>query len=710
MIYQDWHFFPLSLQYIIGGSLAALISIWFLRRNPRTWASKLFLAFGIVVALWNFFTFLHRTAPTSDLSSQFFEYVKLFFGLIIPLYSLTFINIWKERKISILILIPFFAYLLLIESQVNYQFFLTEYGWSFAPVGTELALNSLAAIQFGYILVAIALLGYLIRKTKNFELQRKYYVLLITFIAFQAVGVTVSNALLYQDPNTPPIGGILYFLTFVSIAYALSMKEPKPTLEMVSVEPAAGLEDSLRKFLQQFYDSMTEDKLGQKTFRFINFLEEAGLGDTASLSEGQVRLKVGDLSALQLVRIVDRILGYMKKIEARVEVSDRLLPVLNLIYLRSEPDIVSLLKTHEDYLKKSDIAYGIGYGSLLGLLTQDESLKNAENWEACLKIYKRILLAVIGNNRSLIGLDLEREKNKSAITSSLKVSGEGEVDFEGVRRRTLDIPADRRVEAIIGAFNPLICWIFEKLRAISEKDAEEALKKFGLVLKLNRRRAFELGIYDSLLASLSTRIPQETAQILFLADGFSREDVNAFSKYLQTQHNQIAGNKILLESSPTENYEVCVRAFLKEALANGERCIVFTRKNSQVYRQSAGLGIAHFYYLSPDISRPSDLSKTETVLPLYDITHILNVLDNTVKSDPWVWLVFDNISDLMLSTGAKTTYRFLRHSIEILASAKACSLLLFNSEAHDKADVSAIQGLFDIILFLKQGAIQLVKA
>lgn len=710
MTIQDWHFFPLSLQYVVGGSLAALFSIWFFYRNPRTWASKLFLAFGTVVALWNFFTFLHRVAPTADLSAQFFHYVRFFFGLIIPLYSLTFLNIWKERKISILILIPLLAYLLLIESQVDYQLFLTQYGWSFKSVGAEFALNSIAMIHFGYILVVIVLLGYLIRRTKNYELQRKYGVLLITFIAFQAVGVSVSNALLYQDPNTPPVGGVLYFLTFVSIAYALSMKGSRTTLEMVPAELAEKPEDAFRTFLQQLYDLMPEDKLGQKTFKFIGFLEETGLGDYAFLSDSQVWLKTGDLSSSQLVEITDKLLAYMKRIGARVEISDRLLSVLNLIYSRSEPDIVSLVKTHEGYLKKSDLAYGIGGGDLVGLLTEDESLKNIENWEACLKIYKRILLAVIGNARPLIGPDFEREMNKSAVTSSLRVTREGQVSFEAMRRRTLEIPADKRVEVIIDAFNALICWILENLYKISEKDAEEALKKFGVVLRLNRRRASELGIYDSLLTCLSTRIPQEIVQTLFLADGFSRKDVNAFSRYLRTQSNQIVGKKILLETSPTENYEVYVTAFLKEALANGERCIVFTRRNSGIYRESSELGVSHFYHLSPDTSRLSDLSKTQTVLPLYDITQILNALDNAVKNDPWVWIVFDNISDLILSVGNKTAYRFLRHSIEILASVKACSLFLFHPEAHDKADVSAVHGLFDVIISLKQGAIQSVKA
>ena len=710
MTIQDWHFFPLSLQYIVGGILAALISIWFFRKNPRTWASKLFLAFGIVVAMWNFFTFLHRTAPTADLSAQFFDYVKLFFGLIIPLYSLTFLNIWRERKISILVLVPFFAYLLLIESQVEYRFFLAKYGWTFYTVGSEMALDALAVIQFGYILVVIVLLGYLTRKTKNSELQRKYGVLFVTFLAFQAVGITASNAILYQDPNAPPIGGILYFLTFASITYALSLKGPRPKLEMVRTELTAEPENAFRRFLQQFYDLIPEDKLGQKTFKFIGFLEETGLDNIAFLSEGQVRLKVGDFSASHVAGIADKVLAYMEKIETSTEISDRLLPVLNLIYSHSEPDIVSLMKIHEDYLKKSDLAYGMGDGDLLGLLDQDESLNNLENWEACLKIYKRILLAVIRDASSLIGPDFEREMNKSTLTSGLKFTSEGQVRLDAVRRRALELPADKRVEAIVGAFNQLICWILENLSTTSEKDAKEALKKFGLVLKLNRRRAFELGIYDSLLTCLSTRIPQEIFQTLFLAEGFSREDVNAFSKYLRTQHNQIFGKKILLESSPTENYEVYVTAFLKEALANGEQCILFTRKNSGVYKKSSGLGIAHFYYLSPDISRQSDLSKTETLLPLYDVTQILDALDNIVKSDRWVWIVFDNISDLILSVGTKAAYRFLRHSTEILASARACSLFLFNIEAHDKAEVSAVQGLFDVIMLLKEGAIQLVKA
>jgi hypothetical protein len=99
------------------------------------------------------------------------------------------------------------------------------------------------------------------------------------------------------------------------------------------------------------------------------------------------------------------------------------------------------------------------------------------------------------------------------------------------------------------------------------------------------------------------------------------------------------------------------------------------------------------------------------LLPSNDTSLMLDVFDKTLKAhlQSVVNVVFDNLSDLVLSVGFEKTYRFMRYAVEMLASQSNTVLFLLNQNAHDPKVASSLRGLFsDQISFGKEG-IQSIK-
>jgi purine-nucleoside phosphorylase len=90
---------------------------------------------------------------------------------------------------------------------------------------------------------------------------------------------------------------------------------------------------------------------------------------------------------------------------------------------------------------------------------------------------------------------------------------------------------------------------------------------------------------------------------------------------------------------------------------------------------------------------------------------MLGILDKTLKAYPHsiVNVVFDNLSDLVLSIGFDKTYRFVKYALEILTSPKTTVLFLLNQSAHDPQITSNLRGLFSNQIFFGKEGMQTVK-
>jgi hypothetical protein len=189
----------------------------------------------------------------------------------------------------------------------------------------------------------------------------------------------------------------------------------------------------------------------------------------------------------------------------------------------------------------------------------------------------------------------------------------------------------------------------------------------------------------------------------------------AFSKTLGLNHRQMAGRKILLEFDPASHYEKAIQDFATEALANAEPVVVFTRRGSAIHSSLGGQKAVKFFCLTQQVSVPRKFSENEILLPSSDTSLMLDVLDKALKVSPQsvINVVFDSLSDLVLSIGFEKTHYFMRYAAEMLASPKVTALFLLNRAAHDPEVASSLRGLFsNQISFGKRGleSIKLPKA
>ncbi len=166
-----------------------------------------------------------------------------------------------------------------------------------------------------------------------------------------------------------------------------------------------------------------------------------------------------------------------------------------------------------------------------------------------------------------------------------------------------------------------------------------------------------------------------------------------------------------MEFDPASNYEKAIHDFASEALANLEPVVIFSRRGSTIHSSLRNQKAVKFFCLTQQVSVPKEFSENEMLLPSNDISLMLDVFDKTLKAhrEGIVNVVFDSLSDLILSVGFEKTYRFVRYAVEMLASPKTTVLFLLNQNAHDSKVTSSMRGLFSDQMSIGKEGIQTVK-
>jgi len=189
------------------------------------------------------------------------------------------------------------------------------------------------------------------------------------------------------------------------------------------------------------------------------------------------------------------------------------------------------------------------------------------------------------------------------------------------------------------------------------------------------------------------------------------EYADAFSKRIDVPHQELLGRKILMEFDPTCDYEEIVEDFAKEALANLEPTYIFTSSNSTVHQSLAEQRTIKFFLMSISASTPKTMAENEIVLPAQSTSLILDSLNKILETHTSanVFLVFDNLSELLMSVGFDSVYKFLIYAMDILFSEKITALFLLNPSAHEPTVVSRIRGLFSNILIFERNRLSIRK-
>jgi signal transduction histidine kinase len=500
-------------QYLASAILSLSVSIYISRR-AKTLPLKILILFGLAIAAKGTFTFFSMTAPNQNASAEFFTIMVIFTRLGYPLYLLTFLNIPQRRgrKSLMLTIFPLFIDIAAIihpDYSANFQMVSTEFGWTHRTVQINLLLAIDSIVFLGYMVAIIIGLFTLVRKTSFPSLRRKYTVFFTSFIVLQVFGILLTNTLITLNLLSPifQLAGISHFLTFLSIWYALSLKEKAIPLSLIGKDFAR----VYSSFLTVYYNSVIGSQLGEESFKFTDFIRESKIKNQVLLAENEIIYR--ETEDLDLAELINRDLDALAEGRVDDEVIDQYLRVLNSADQELGWRFEEIVKANEDFLKRFDLIYGISEGRFLERIVKDESLRDLSDIDACLKIYKRILLQIM--NRIKENTEFRKKLSEHYVTSAMKITDYGEVSMKGVKDRVLSMPRDQRLSFIVERFNSILSWAYEALLADPNADIEEILRKLRLVLTLNEDRAVELGIYPTLLGTLATKIPRTQVHRLY---------------------------------------------------------------------------------------------------------------------------------------------------------------------------------------------------
>ena len=325
-----WHFFPWSVQYLVGGVIVLSFSIYLLRKNPKSWVYQALFLFGLCIAVWVFLAFFHRNAPTAALSKQFFR-IDLFFGSIAhPFLLLMLLFYFKQRRVYFAIMAPAF-----FEGLIAVLFAPFEIVWSGAALGWAYKFDPYFttlsyAVGVPYV-IFIIVFGYILLRKSHGIGRRKFIIIISSFVIFYILGLATTNILIQQSPDFPPFGGIIATLEFSLIAYAVSLPLEKISSSNLG-KPLEQLEDSYLQFLNIFQDRTPGRELGESSFRFEEYCEAMGLRDVLVLESGKLTFEPGKLVSDNIVEIADNILRLMKEYDWTLEIVNAFIPVLIKTY------------------------------------------------------------------------------------------------------------------------------------------------------------------------------------------------------------------------------------------------------------------------------------------------------------------------------------------------------------------------------------------
>jgi MEDS: MEthanogen/methylotroph, DcmR Sensory domain len=184
------------------------------------------------------------------------------------------------------------------------------------------------------------------------------------------------------------------------------------------------------------------------------------------------------------------------------------------------------------------------------------------------------------------------------------------------------------------------------------------------------------------------------------------ESSDVFSRTVGLSHDEIAGQKILLEYDPLSGYERILRSLATEATSNFERVILFTRKDSPIHSAMENEPGLKMFVLTSRVSYPKVESENVVLIPAFDSSLILDSVNKTIEaysSTPFT-IIFDNISHQIFTLGTERAHSFVRQALELMVSDRITGVFLLNYPAHDQKTVSMFEELFDLELMSRPGA------
>jgi len=302
-----WHFVPWTLQYLISGSIALIISLYILYKNPKSLPTQSFFLFGFCAVIWNFLVFLSRNAPTGELSGKLLTLGVSFLVLIQPFLLCTLLLLWKVRKKYFVVLSPTFIIMAFIIFISKPEITWTDYGWAYA-VTSIVSQIFFWSFVFAYG-VAIIVVGSRITRKAPLIFKKKIKLIIAGFLAYLFL-LTVTNVLMSINPTSPPFGGLLIFLEFLVIAYAVSL--PVGKIEALQIRNLKKFSKDYLRFLNKLLEVGPGKELGENVVKFKYHLPTLGLSDVVEFERKKISFRPEE-PKLNLGEVTDKSLDFMKQ-------------------------------------------------------------------------------------------------------------------------------------------------------------------------------------------------------------------------------------------------------------------------------------------------------------------------------------------------------------------------------------------------------------
>jgi hypothetical protein len=679
-----------STQYIAAAIVGLAVSVRILHKEPRVMVNHILLLYSLLISCWSLSVFIHRTTPYLEISELFFRIGAISLFVAQGVYLSMAFAIRSPKKRYLLVALPASLTSIIYLGFGEFRFTYTSFGWSYSLAGDLLSVAARGLTNEAYNLAILLALYFLYRAATNPLLKRKLNILLYAYLIFQFIGFSVTNLLLVTGADIPPFGGILHILTFVAMGYALTLR-PKVTLTYLQVSSLSG---RYTRFLNNLLDTLPGGALGQKYLLFSQFVKETDIEPYVKYVEDQPVFT--EDRPPTIVSIIEKTLDYLHE-HKLISLLDPYLPVINAAYATLPAEEAhklddALLKRAE-FLLAGDILYGVDGGRLMQKIEVDKSLHNVSDIEAALRIYKRILLAAFPDFKNVLGSELLNRLLLYDVLKDIEADAEGYISIAKCLEKHKQDPSIK----IITIFNSFLSSILSQIADTAPRAASLLVRKINRVLELNWRKASKLGIISTLQTSLAD-LTSEPITLPFLNEPITEETLKASNLILGQPLEENAGKAILLEFTTQTTLKLILKRLTVEALAKGYDISVFTRRGSVVEEALTPLDVKYIYLT---LTRRSELEEIKSYVSIKDPSEMLAALAELNLSNMTL-IIFDNLTDLILTTGFDKAYTFLRHVVELAAETRATILLGLCVEAHSKHEVAALEALANLTVNLER--------
>lgn len=172
--------------------------------------------------------------------------------------------------------------------------------------------------------------------------------------------------------------------------------------------------------------------------------------------------------------------------------------------------------------------------------------------------------------------------------------------------------------------------------------------------------------------------------------------LKAFVELLAFQDALLSKKGVLLEVDPSQGYEQAVRDLVQDE-SKRSRVSAFTWRASPVYSALPRNEKVYVYVMTAAQGARTSSRPREFVVPSHDEAALLEFVERSVEQDREGkndLLIFDSVSELLVSLGNDKSQRFLKRATHLLGAGERRSLFIVKRGYHDERTMRMVKGIF----------------